>query len=123
MALSEEMVTRRCGSTTGSARSSRPLTREKIAVLAPMPSASASAPMPDTIGLALSARSESRRSSITTWVTARLLLQILFEERHTVGQPFRRRRVLQIVIVELEEADRQILPVRDPAQAVTFARI
>ena len=51
-----------CGALTGSARSSRLLTSEKIAVLAPMPSASDSAATRETTGVARSARTARRRS-------------------------------------------------------------
>ncbi len=51
-----------CGALTGSARSSRLLTSEKIAVLAPMPSASDSTATRETTGVARSARKARRRS-------------------------------------------------------------
>src|SRR5437762_10471565 len=65
IAVSDEIVARRCGSATGSARSKRPLTIEKIAVLAPMPSASDSTATVETIGVAFSARTADLRSPIS----------------------------------------------------------
>ena len=55
-------TTRRSGSGTGSVRSRRLLTREKIAVLAPMPRASDRIAMPVTTGAARSTRTATRRS-------------------------------------------------------------
>ena len=54
---------------------------------------------------------------------AAFLVRVLVEVRHAVGHPLRRRRVLQVVIEELEVADRQVLAVRQSAQAVALARV
>ena len=54
------------GSATGSERSIRLLTSEKIAVFAPMPSASDSTAAMATTGVAISPRSASRMSFIGT---------------------------------------------------------
>src|SRR2546426_12351862 len=74
--MSDEIVTRRCGSATGSVRRSMLLTREKIAVLAPIPRASERAATPQTIGVARSARRARRRSCILVDYT-RSLVQLV----------------------------------------------
>ncbi len=48
---------------------------------------------------------------------------VLLQERDTLAQPLRRRGPLQVVVEELEVTDRQVLPVRDAAQAVALARV
>ena len=55
----------RCGSTTGSERSSSALMSEKMAVLAPMPSASDKAATIETMGVARSERTARRTSCMT----------------------------------------------------------
>src|SRR5262245_16643710 len=57
-------MARRAGSATGSARRIRLFTSEKIAVLAPMPSASESTATIETIGVARRARTARRKSLI-----------------------------------------------------------
>ena len=44
----------------------------------------------------------------------RIPIRIFLQVRHPLGHPRGCRRILQIVIEELEEADRQILAIRQP---------
>src|SRR5262249_7683238 len=74
IAESDDTVTSRSGSATGSGRSMRALKREKIAVFAPIPSASETSATPETIGVARKARSASRRSGIIVLRPAELRL-------------------------------------------------
>jgi hypothetical protein len=60
----DESLTRRCGSLTGSDRSIKLLTSDKIAVLAPIPKARDSAATTETTGVACSARTAIRTSFI-----------------------------------------------------------
>ena len=63
-------TTRRLGSATGKVRSNRLLTSEKIAVFAPMPSASDSAATIETTGVARRERTAKRMSCMRDPVMA-----------------------------------------------------
>jgi hypothetical protein len=53
----------------------------------------------------------------------RILVLVLLHVGDAVGHPLGRRRILQVMVEELEEPDRQVLAIRHPPEAVALARI